>query len=117
MTDIKTPTALNANMCTNGVLAIAKERVEQLEKHGFDPNHDDQWDGGELEQAAAALLNEDYLQWPKSWPQQDFLRMSEKGTRERLAVIGAFLAAEIDRIDRQMAREVEGKEVGERMKG
>jgi hypothetical protein len=31
--------------------------------------------------------------------------MSEKGTRERLAVIGAFLAAEIDRIDRQLAAE------------
>ena len=101
----KTPKPSNAMYCTNGVLAIARERVEQLEKHGYDFAHDDQYTAGELEDAAKALLNEDYEQWPKGWPTHEFLRMSEKGTRERLAVIGAFLAAEIDRIDRQLAAE------------
>jgi uncharacterized iron-regulated protein len=88
---------------TTGVTAIAIERNEQIQKHGHDAAHDDSFTAGELEDAAKALLNEDYEQWPKGWPTHDFLRMSEKGTRERLAVIGAFLAAEIDRIDRQLA--------------
>ena len=92
-------------MPTMGTMAIARERIEQLGKHGHDEAHDDQFTAGELEDAAKALLNEDYEQWPKGWPTHEFLRMSEKGTRERLAVIGAFLAAEIDRIDRQLAAE------------
>ena len=90
---------------STGVAAIAIERSEQVNKHGHDAAHDDQFTAGELEDAAKALLNEDYEQWPKGWPTHEFLRMSEKGTRERLAVIGAFLAAEIDRIDRQLAAE------------
>ena len=86
-----------------GLDAIAKERREQIEKHGYTEQHDAEHIGGELESAAAAVLTEDIELWPKRWGRERFLQITEKSTRDRLAVTGAFLAAEIDRIDRELA--------------
>ncbi len=87
----------------NALNDIRQERLEQQEKHGFDHAHDDQFDGGELEYAARAILAEDPTIWPKDMDIQRFLSASEKPTRARLITVAAMLAAEVDRIDRATA--------------
>ena len=88
----------------DAITRIALERKEQVEKHGFTAQHDDLFDGAQLEDAARAVLNEDPDQWPKGMNSELFFRASEKPTRERLVVAAALLVAEIDRIDRALAR-------------
>lgn len=97
---------------SEGVARIQAEREEQRAKHGFSDAHDDALDGGELETAAIAVLTEDASWWPEHMDQQLFMRATEKDTQGRLAVAGALIAAELDRIDRQLARQGGPKLVG-----
>lgn len=97
---------------SEGVARIQAEREEQRAKHGFSDAHDDALDGGELETAAIAVLTEDASWWPERMDQQLFMRATEKDTQGRLAVAGALIAAELDRIERQLARQGGPKLVG-----
>lgn len=97
---------------SEGIARIQEERDEQRAKHGFSDAHDDALDGSELEYAAAAVLTEDPVRWPASMDKALFLRATEKGTLGRLAVAGALIAAEMDRIERQLARQGGSKPVG-----
>lgn len=97
---------------SEGIARIQEEREEQRAKHGFSDAHDDALDGSELEYAAAAVLTEDPVRWPASMDKALFLRATEKGTLGRLAVAGALIAAEMDRIDRELARQGGSKPVG-----
>ncbi|MBL8002876.1 MAG: hypothetical protein JNL05_13045 [Flavobacteriales bacterium] len=90
----------------DAITTLALERREQQEKHGFTNEHDDRYTAGELERAALSVLSEDPTVWPKSMQIQLFLTASEKKTRDRLVTVAAMLVAEIERIDRALAKAV-----------
>jgi hypothetical protein len=98
-----------------GIERIAAERKRQIEEEGFTAEHDDQWEHGELAEAAATyasrphregmLINWRKLLWPweLEWykPETDRIRELEKA--------GALIDAEIDRLLRRKGRgEVRG---------
>ena len=89
-----------------GIEAIAKERTEQLEKHGRTVEEDLQQNSGfplALTKAASSLtmqpigLAVDFGK-PTGWDEPTWLKMCSKPYKERLAIAGAFIAAEYDRI-------------------
>lgn len=95
----------------NGVELIAKEREEQLSKHGRTVELDkEQNTEYQLTDAAAALsmavpegLQGAYLQSqgehpPVGWDSEIWNKMIRKDYRDRLIIAGALIAAEIDRI-------------------
>lgn len=83
---------------TEGVALIQAERNEQLNKHGYDAAHDDTLQQDQLVDAAVALITEDPERWPQDMDRAVFNTASEKDTVGRLAVAGAFIAAELDRL-------------------
>ena len=85
-----------------GIELIAKERQEQIEKHGFTTHIDtNQNRDRELVTAAIALLQEhpSIIDFPESWLVNTLThKMRNKSYGERLVIAGALIAAEIDRI-------------------
>lgn len=89
----------------DGISLIAKERTEQLTKHGrsvyldFLQNSD-----GQLSDAASKLCVDDKGGYwstellPTGWDQVIWDKMTNKSYKERLIIAGALIAAEIDRI-------------------
>jgi len=82
-----------------GVELIAKERQEQIEKHGFDKSHDANNRNCELVFAAMFMLTEDKDYWPKNWDMGWYFKFKEKSYQEKLVIAGALIAAEIDRLN------------------
>lgn len=80
-----------------GARKITLERLDQLNKHGFDAAHDD-YQNGELIEAAMFAMNEK-VYWPRGWGIEFQMKILHKTWEQRLAVAGAFLAAEIDRME------------------
>jgi hypothetical protein len=82
-----------------GIELIAQERKEQVKKHGFTTQHDqDTHYEGELLAAAnfAITYNDSIL--PSGF--EEFKsKMGYKNKVQRLAVAGALIAAEIDRLN------------------
>ena len=85
----------------NGLDYIKQERDKQISKHGYSPEHDSMYTHNELLFGALAYLNaaiygpgSGYNDWP--FPVEYF----KPGTDivECLSKVGAFAAAEIDRI-------------------
>jgi len=83
-----------------GIELIAEERAEHFTKHGrtiqrdaFDNN------SGELLMAANALIVGEYGHFPSTWDDAVCRKMSDKPIIERLAIAGALIAAEIDRLN------------------
>jgi hypothetical protein len=95
----------------NGIQQISQERKDQLEKCGIKLHHDVDYNAeGQLAKAASILcidypmqcltkedVEEDYR--PEGWNEQRWINMINKPYVERLAIAGALLAAEIDRIN------------------
>lgn len=88
---------------------IAAERAKQCERWG--PSHDDQHHRGELALAAGcyALHHTDAVVYRPGcrfpWPfEQRFDRRFEYDAVHRLVLAGAFIVAEIERIERLRAR-------------
>lgn len=92
-----------------GVQDIAEERqVKQIEKHGFTAEHhakNPQWyDKGQMAYAARLLSWPDdseirnYYHCPDNWNAKWFSNLIDKPYLRRLAIAGALLASEIDRI-------------------
>lgn len=89
----------------DGISLIAKERTEQLTKHGrsvyldFLQNSD-----GQLSDAASKLCVDDKGGYwstellPTGWDQVIWDKMTNKSYKERIIIAGALIAAEIDRI-------------------
>ncbi|PAU86302.1 hypothetical protein CK507_15780 [Pseudomonas sp. WN033] len=83
---------------------VIRERIEQMEKHGHDPEHDAGHDQGELAQAAVCYaLPPELLRWFEGndvylWP---FERAAWKPTTRRrdLVKAAALILAEIERLD------------------
>jgi hypothetical protein len=95
---------------SKGIEMIAAERKRQTEQEGWTPEHDAQHDQGELTIAAACYaLNKmptyaDHWQAETSewWPWHPDWDKREKHDRIRsLAIAGALIAAEIDRLERK----------------
>ena len=83
----------------SGIELIAEERREQIEKHGFDVTQDEFYSENELIKAALFAINPNQFEWPFYW-QEKFRRkiIDKPNAIERLKIAGAFIAAEIDRI-------------------
>ena len=93
-----------------GIELIAKERQEQIEKHGRTIEKDEKENTScELSNVASFLaVNEHYRgcndvddivdMMPEKWNKTICLKMMNKSYRERLIIAGALIAAEIDRL-------------------
>jgi len=82
-----------------GIELIAKERQEQIEKHGRTIAWDaDRNSAEELITAAHAAIDADDGQFPASWDLVAIQKICDKPYKERLIIAGALIAAEIDRL-------------------
>lgn len=84
-----------------GVELIAKERKEQIEKHGWSSEHDDQHKEDELIDVVTYILTWDRDYWPDDWEEDQLNKLAGKSYKEQLVVAGALIAAEIDRLNRK----------------
>ena len=85
---------------------ILVERDRQICEEGFDSEHDDKYQAGELTRAAACYAMSDtrfdmhrYWPWKPHW-------WKPKSRRVDLIRAGALIIAEIERLDRAVAKEV-----------
>ena len=91
----------------SGAQLIAEERKEQIKKHGFDVTNDEDYSNMELIQAALFCIDagtpvghglKTYKEWPQYWGTRFENKILNKDRVNQLRVAGAFIAAEIDRI-------------------
>jgi hypothetical protein len=87
----------------SGIELIAQERAEQVEKHGWNSNHDASHRYGELAKMAALLAvnGTDAKIIEQDEPYGDSWGLVSKLSKDRvhqLKVAGALIAAEIDRL-------------------
>ena len=104
---------------------IAAERKRQIAVEGYDADHDDEHDAGEIAMAAAcyaapaliftkderatATIYGDPWPWDQAYDKRPFVgnmlrdpaKTSDKVRRDLLVKAGALIVAEIDRLDRQ----------------
>ena len=89
-----------------GLEQISDERVKQISKHGYTAYHDSGYKNKELLYAALAYLKtaigaEETLE--ESWPMEDWPfgieYFHDDGYVENLKKAGAFIAAELDRLN------------------
>lgn len=79
-----------------GIVLIAEERKEQLTKHGWSIENDQQYINDELIDAAMQYIGGDLIScWPETWDKKWY----KPGNRiDELKRAGALIAAEIDRL-------------------
>ena len=80
----------------NGIDKIAKERKEQIEKHGYTVENDLRYVKGQLLMAATAIIQVDDEHWPTDWDKGQYEKIMAKPRTDQLAIAGALVAAEID---------------------
>lgn len=86
-----------AKKTIDGIDLIAKERYEQITKHGRTIEHDVKYNRqSELYLGAMAILEKDLIQFPSNWDGAWCARAIQKSYKERLIIAGAFIAAELD---------------------
>ncbi|MEP2445610.1 MAG: hypothetical protein ABJI69_00155 [Balneola sp.] len=83
-----------------GITKIQKERKDHLTKHGYTAEHDDQYTKEELLDAALFCITGDMSNAPVSWHDEFYRKVFRKCRVDQLAVAGALIAAEIDRLQR-----------------
>ena len=82
-----------------GIELIAEERLEQLTKHNRTIEKDvEQNNNYELRRGAIALLEDDSNKFSGFWNKEICDKMANKSYKERLIIAGAFIAAELDRL-------------------
>lgn len=109
---------------STGIELIAKERNEQIEKHGFTGehhiNHPEWYNNMQLQFAAATLLMHEFEEQidvpmliPQGWKDMErWQRLNWKNRKERLIISAALIAAELDRLQAMEPQpEGKGKEV------
>lgn len=84
----------------SGVDFIKKERFSQITEHGYDADMDDSNKDEELLHAAMYAITGESERWPWS-DKKHQLTIFKKPRIEQLAVAGALIAAEIDRLNRK----------------
>jgi len=107
-----------------GIELIAKERQEQIEKHGWPIHSDRDYGRGQLLQAAEFCLDQarrkqtgievDIQTWPEGWRKHFEGKIRSKSAIQQYIVAGAFYVAEHDRtgddyskITNQIAAEID----------
>lgn len=84
---------------SEGIALIAKERFEQIHKHGYTVENDEFYTDNELIKAALFCINHRQFEWPFYWNNDTRDKVKyEKTEIQRLATAGAFIAARIDQI-------------------
>lgn len=96
---------------TPGVIAIANERLRQIEVEGWTPDHDAQYRDGSLTMAAICYAEWEHYEHPDgddadripiNWPwSNDWWKPA--GRRRNLEKAGALIAAELDQLIRKEA--------------
>lgn len=82
-----------------GVELIQQERTRQIEKLGWTEGHDRKHTNEELAGAAAFyVIPEKYGEFLLFWPWDEPHKKSKKTRILQLAIAGALIAAEIDRL-------------------
>lgn len=102
---LATPAAVSEPRLSDAAREVFLERVRQQSEEGWTPEHDDAHEGGELADAAAALVLEacDYrLAALQHWPWANSIK--DAPPRRNLVKAGALILAEIERIDRAALR-------------
>jgi len=82
---------------TYAIEEIKRERLEQINKHGFNVDSD-MFYGAELLDAAIYCINSDISSWPETLDSAFKDKIDTKSRIQKLVVSAAFIAAEIDRI-------------------
>lgn len=88
-----------------GVELIAKERQEQIEKHGYTTYEDhqrytdDEYEESGILHAVIGILKLDTCEFPNDWDKERIRKILCKPYVERLSIAGALIAAEIDRLN------------------
>lgn len=84
----------------SGLEQISEERVKQIAKHGYTAYHDAGYKNGELLKAALAYLKAAMIsaREPVEWP-FEMKYFHDDGYVENLKKAGAFIAAELDRLN------------------
>lgn len=81
-----------------GIELITEERLEQIEKHGWDLKHDADYNQNQLIKAALFCISPENFEWPYYWHEHFRAKILLKNRVNQLRVAGALIAAEIDRI-------------------
>ena len=88
-------------MSKTGIELISEERIKQIEKHGYTPEHDSFYTD-ELYRAAMAYLASAHHRTRESglvfWPFNEKFFHGGTNFVEDLTKAGAFIAAELDRL-------------------
>lgn len=82
---------------TPGHLLIAEERMEQFTRHGFSLEKDRRWNKQELLKASMFCITLKDDHWPIEMGIEVRDHIKNKTRNERLAIAGAFIAADMDR--------------------
>lgn len=86
-----------------GIELIAKEREEQITKHDRTVMKDKQFNQQyQLRHAAQLIVDVPLIRYnnlPDGWNRDLWSKMCDKPYTERLAIAGAWMAAEIDRVE------------------
>lgn len=88
-----------------GAELIAEERLEQIEKHGWSIKDDSCYEDGELLEAAVFCISSGCEEWPEGWSTHFEDKILTKDRIGQLKVAGAFIAAEIDRLQYELGNE------------
>ena len=96
-----------------GIELIAEERERQIKEEGWTPEHDDFHKNEELANAAVAYAIPDNRQiikreiWPFAcgWFKPNTYPRNKAGRIRELVKAGALIAAEIDRLSREIEKE------------
>ena len=84
----------------DGTRLIKVERYEQMTRHGYTLESDQKYTNEELPALATYLLTGDLNFWPVEMLDISYIEKWKVKTRvEQLAIAGALIAAEIDRIN------------------
>lgn len=83
---------------TYAIEEIKRERLEQINKHGFDINDDLYYHNNELLTAALYCIGDARSFWPSNWDVKFEEKIKAKTFIDRLVVAAALIAAEIDRL-------------------
>lgn len=94
---------------------IFAEREEQIRKHGWTAEHDDDVNcDGQLAMAAEAAIDGVDGEFPANWDLRYIQKICDKPKKQRLIISGALFMAERDRVERRI-HEIE-KEIEELQK-
>ena len=85
-------------MKKTGIELISEERNEQIEKHGWSIENDSDYGSGQLLKAALFCINQTLFEWPWNWTEQFRKKIIQNDRISQLKKAGAFIAAEIDRL-------------------